>query len=271
MFPTILQLGPITISSLGVLTALGFFFGSFLVWQRGREEYFEEDFLMDGILLVVMVGLIAARTWHIILNWSASWRIASFISIFDLVKKPGFSWQGGLLAGIFTLIVYCKKKKWDFYKFADLSVFGVVLGLILGKIGLFLNSLSFQSVFLFEAILLIIVYRLLLVFDKNYRTYEWYKNKRGEANFGFLFLSFLVLSTFIYLTSAIFQNPSLEILKSFQFIINILIILTSLTLFYSRSGDHSLTIPPLWFTKRKRGKKENLCFKTGMEAKEIKQ
>lgn len=254
------------------MIALGFFLGSFLIWQRGREEHFEEDLLMDGILLVFMLGLIVSRVWHVVFNWSAppagGWPIASFISFFNLVEKPGFSWQGALLGGIFTLVIYCKKQKWDFYKLADLSVFGVVLGLILGKIGLFLNNSIVQPVFLVEAILLILVYRLLLIFDKNYRTYEWYKNKRGETNPGFLFLSFLGLSTLIYLGTGIFQNPSLEIFKSCQFIVNILIILTTLGFFYSRSGDRDLTIVPKWFKKRKKPKARGLHFKAGMEAKE---
>jgi len=262
LFPTILQIGPVTISSLGVMIALGFFLGSFLIWQRGREEHFEEDSLMDGILLVSMVALIISRAWYIVFNWSASWRIANFISFFNLVKKPGFSWHGALLGGIFTLVIYCKKQKWDFYKLADLSVFGVVLGLILGKIGLFLNNSVAQPVFLVEAILLILVYRLLLIFDKNYRTYEWYKNKRGEANPGFLFLSFLGLSTLIYL------GATIEIFKPSQFIVNLLIILTTLGLFYSHSGDRDLTIIPPWFKKRKKPKVRRLRFKTGMEAKE---
>ncbi|GAG43512.1 unnamed protein product, partial [marine sediment metagenome] len=146
------------------MIALGFFLGSFLIWQKGREEHFEESSLMDGILLVIMAALIVSRIWYVIFNWSASWRIGSFISFFDLVKKPGFAWQGALLGGIFTLVVYCKKKKWDFYKLADLSVFGIILGLIFGNIGLFLNNFTPQPIFLFEAILLIVLYRLLLIF-----------------------------------------------------------------------------------------------------------
>ena len=268
MFPTILQLGPLTISSLGVMIALGFFLGSFLIWQKVREEHFEEAFIMDGILLVSITGLIFSRICYIILNWA---NFDSFFSLFDLVKKSGFSWQGALLAGIFTLVAYCKKKKWDFYKIADLSVFGIVLGLILSKIGLFLNSLSFEPIFLIEAVLFIIIYRLMLIFDKNYRTYEWYKNKRGEINSGFLFLSFLAISALIHLVSNIFQNPSFQVLKSSQLIVNFLIILISLTLFYFRSGDHSLTISLPWFTKKKRVKVDNLRFKAGMEAKEAKQ
>jgi len=264
MFPTILQLGPVAISSLGVMIALGFFFASFLVWKRGREEHFEEASLMDGILLVVLAGLIISRLWYVIFNLSS---FSGFLSPFDLIKNPGFSWHGALLGGIITLVIYCRNRKWNFYEIADLSVFGLVLGLVFTKIGFFLDSLSFKPIFLVEAILLMGVYKLLFVFEKHYRTYEWYKNKRGETNPGFLLLSFLVLTSLINLVSYIFQNPSFRVFKSSEFIVNLLIILSAGVLFYFRSGDRSLTISLPSFKKKRKVKTESHRFKTGMEAK----
>jgi prolipoprotein diacylglyceryltransferase len=261
MLPTILQIGPIVISSLGVMVALGFFLASFLIWQRGKEEYFEENLLMDGILLVILVGLMSARLGYILLHGGQFDRL---ISCLDLIRKPGFSWQGALLGGIFTLIFYCRKRKWDFYKLADLSVFGVVLGLILAKIGLFLSQTYPEWIFLIEAVLLALIYQLLLVFDKNYRTYEWYKNKRGEVNPGFLFFSFLGLTSLLSLGVNIFQHwPKLF---NSSAVIDFLIILGALIVFYFRSGDRHLTISWPYF-KRKEGAKERFRFKTGREAK----
>jgi len=78
MIPTILQIGPIVISLLGVMTAMGFFFGSFFIWQRTREEHFDENSIMDGILLVSLVGLISARIWYVVFNWGQFERMFSF-------------------------------------------------------------------------------------------------------------------------------------------------------------------------------------------------
>jgi prolipoprotein diacylglyceryltransferase len=252
LIPTILQIGPVTISSLGVMMALGFFLGSFLVWQKGREE----DLLMDGILLVVLAALVAARIGYVLLHW------LEHIYLLNLVEQPGFSWLGALLGGVTALIFYCRKNKWDFYKLADLSVFGLILGLILGKIGFFLSQTAFDLSFLMEAFLLVFVYRLLVIFDKNYRTYEWYKDKRGEAKPGFLLFSFLISTSLIFLGAGAFRAwPQFFNLYQAG---NLLIILVSLGLFYFRSGDRNLTISLPSFKTRRR---ENSRFKAGMEAK----
>lgn len=259
MIPTILQIGPITISAFGVLTALGFFFGSFSAWKRGKEEHLEEDSLMDAILLVVLISLIFSRIWYVFLNWQKQ------ILILDLINNPGFSWQGAGLAGLVSLAFVCQKRKWDFFKITDLSVFGLTLGLILGKLGVFLSQTSFEWVFLMETGLLILVYRLLLIFDKNYRTYEWYKDKRGEAKPGFLITSFLTMTTLIFLISKIIQSWP----KFFtpEKIIDLFILILVLAVFYFRSGDRNLTINLPSFKKGRRVKQEKFRFKAGMEAK----
>jgi len=232
-----------------------------LIWQKGREEHFEEDFLMDAILLISFIGLVTARVWYVLLNWR------EHIFLFDLVGRPGFSWHGALMGGILTLIFYSRRKKWPFYKIADLIVSGLVLGLIFAKIGLFFNSYHperpFQFVFLLEAFFLVLLYRALQIFDKNYRTYEWYKTKRGGPNPGFLFLSFLICTSLIFLGAGAFQIwPQLF---NFSQGVNLIIILVSLILFYYRSG-RDLTIPFPSFKKRE-GTTEKFRLKIGMEAK----
>jgi len=250
------------------MIALGFFLGSFLVWQKAREEYFEEDLLMDGILLTALISLTASRIGFFLLQPDNFKGLTSF---FNFVTRPGFSWQAALLGGIAGLVFYCQKKKWDFYKLADLAVFGLVLGLILAKIGFFLANFIFDEfsslTALAEAALLIVVYRLLLVFSRNYRLYKWYQNKRGEANPGFLFLTFLILTSFIHL---VVQGVKPD---GFHFgpvqLIDLLIILTSLVLFSCRSG-RGLTIAGRSFKNKERQlkkNKEDYRFKTGMEAK----
>jgi len=215
---------------------------------------------MDGVLLVSLAGFVMSRLIYVILNFSER------INFFKFVSQPGFYWQGALLGGTTALFFYCQALKWDFFKIADLAVFGVTLGLILTKVGQFFSqafpSPYFSWLNLVEVGLLLITYRLLCVFDKNYRTYEWYKNKKGEASPGFLWASFLGLTSLIYSGSLVLQKwpHPISVLQGF----NLAFLLLALLIFYWRSG-RGLTIISR-SVKKSKGAKKGFRLKAGMEA-----
>lgn len=264
MFPTILQIGPLVISTTGVFTALAFFFASFLIWQKGKEEHYEEVELMDGMLLIILLSLLGARAGFVLSQWPEK------IKFLDLIAEAGFSWQAALITGLVSLFLYCQKQKWDFFKVADFIVFGLILGLILVNLGRFISIFDVGDWHTFiplgASLIYLLFYFLFLHLDKNYRTYGWYKNKRGEAAPGFLILFFLISTHLINLVEnflldwpQVFSWPKLE---------NILIIVLASLVFYSRSGDHDWKILGLYFKKRKEQNKSLMRVKAGMEARE---
>jgi len=233
MFPTVLQIGPLAISFFGITTAIGFFFGSFLVWKKSKEEHFDQEKIMDMILLVTLIAFLAARTLYVFLHWSALG--SNLLSWFDFVYKPGFSWYGAFLGGIMALKIFCQKQKWDFYQMADFSCFGLVLGTIFVSLG---------SGKLYELIFDLIILRLLYYFDREYRTYSWYKNKRGEAAPGFLFLVFLSLFSLGKLIVA-FLNPYRLYWDWWQSV-NLALAIISLIILYFRSGKSLKEVFLFW-------------------------
>ena len=124
MFPTILKIGPIVISSLGVMTALGFFLGSFLIWKKETEENFEEEKIMDVILISSLAAFLVSRLFYVFFYWQEIG--ANFLAYFDFVGKPGFSLIGAFLGGGISFWLLSQKNKWDFFKVADFSVFGLI-------------------------------------------------------------------------------------------------------------------------------------------------
>ncbi len=264
MFPTILQIGPLVISTTGAFTALGFFFGSFVIWKKGKEEHYEETQLLDGMLLTSLLSLLGARLGFVMSQWPEK------IKFLDLVANPGFSWQAALITGLISLVFYCQKQKWDFFKVADFVVFGLVLGLILVFLGRFVsifNSKDWRSFILLAQVLMFMVfYFLLLYFDKNYRTFAWYKNKRGEAAPGFLVLVFLIFTSVVELgQSFLVYWPQIF---NWSKAGDVLIIVLAGSLFYGRSGDRDLTFLSSYFKKRKEQNQNSVRFKAGKEARE---
>ncbi|MGI5827490.1 MAG: prolipoprotein diacylglyceryl transferase [Patescibacteria group bacterium] len=210
MFPVILAIGPITISSLGLFLTLAFFFGGFSVWRRAKEEHYEDDDIFDVIFLSFFGGIVGARLLHIFLNFPD---FRFYLSRwFSLAYSNQFSWLGFLIGMMYVLFLLAKKRKWKFYEFADISVLGLISAQILLLIGQFLDGsyvgkqtglpwgLEFPGLEgkrhplpLYEIGILLVIYFLIKWLDKRYRLFSWYQNNRGEANPGFLWLTYLAI------------------------------------------------------------------------------
>lgn len=257
---TILKLGPVTITFLGLAVAIGFILGSFLVWREGKEENFNEEEIMDAILLVSLSSFVSSRLFYVFLLWDKAG--VNLASLFDFVNQPGFSWLGAFLGGIISLVFFCRQHKWDFFKTADFSSLGVVwlaifvdLGNLLDKN--FLLGHKWQWGPFLELILMVIFLKLLYYFDKHYRTFEWYKNKRGEAAPGFLFLSLIIFFSLTKFIVAFFYSRDLYWILGQ--ILSLGVFFTGLGLLYSRSAKITNLS---FFNKLKETKKNRFKIKT---------
>jgi phosphatidylglycerol:prolipoprotein diacylglycerol transferase len=254
MLPTILQIGPVVISSLGFFTAIGLFFGSFIFWERGRKEYFKEEELMDVAILTGLASIIGGRIGWGIIHWNEF--SSNLLYWFDFVGRPGF-WQFSAFISGFGLLIYLAKKYgWDFFKVADVGCFGLVLFLLFNRIGLFLDGsyygtptnlpigLKFPGMLerrhpvqLYEFIVYFLLFRLMFFLEKNYRTYSWYQGTKGEAKEGFilsvvLFGIGLVNLLYGFIRNSVFAWSGLEIDQWF----GLLFIIAGGMILYLRSG-----------------------------------
>lgn len=249
---------------------IGFFFGSFLIWKKAKEENYEEDKIMDAILLVSLISLIVSRLWFVLINWY-KWSYSAY-TFFDFVGAPGLSWFGALIGGIICFKLVTIKNKWDFFRIADFCSYGINLALILFSFGCFLDG----SGYIWETLLLAFNYRLLYYFDRNYRTYSWYKNKRGEVASGFIFIILIIFFALIRLVVAFIKVPGLfSISGQWE---SLLAILVGLAFIYFRSGLYHGEIinlipllkkipKPISHELKKRTVKHKFHYKAGMEAK----
>lgn len=209
MYPTLVTLGPVSISSFGALLVIAFFAGAFVVWKKGREEHFEEEDLFDATLLVTFWGLIGARIWYILFHLNEFG--LDPIKMIALTRFPGLSFLGALPVGILALVLIARGKKWEIFEALDVFVLGVVLAQILGSIGAFLNgsgygirsalpwAVNFVGVEgarhpaqIYGVVLLLVLYVILLKVFREYRTYSWYQGGETTAAAGLTFFSYLL-------------------------------------------------------------------------------
>ena len=160
-----------------------------LVLMRFRKKTYDikfEDVLKCSIFTIIF-GTIGARLYYVI--FKMGYYVHHLGEIFDL-KSGGLAIYGGIIAGIATIVIYCKKNKIDVLDMLDFISPYVVLGQAIGRWGNFFNGEvfgtptklfigmgletadGFQTVhplFLYESILCLAIFVFLLVFQSRRR------------------------------------------------------------------------------------------------------
>lgn len=131
MFPVLLQIGPITIYSFGVLMAAGFYFGSMVSVKEYERRGGNGEALWSLLVWVFLIGLASSRVLSIFNNPQAFFEAP----LSELLAGSGFVWYGGFLGGALAAWVLGRARGMDFVTLADCTAPGLLLGQAFGRIG----------------------------------------------------------------------------------------------------------------------------------------
>ena len=132
---TTIALGPITIQVWGLMVALGILVGTWVAAKMAKHRGQDEKIIWDLSVWVIVAAMIGARVVHVV--YEPSMYLVDPLQFFK-VWHGGFSVMGGFLGALIVGIWYLRKKKVDVHAYADTAVFGLPLGLFIGRIGCFL-------------------------------------------------------------------------------------------------------------------------------------
>jgi phosphatidylglycerol:prolipoprotein diacylglycerol transferase len=139
MHPVLLTIGPVTLYTFGVFVLLAFFVAVFIIWFFGRREGFEEEKILDTILVTSIMGILGGRIFWFL----GHPHLFSVLSFFRIFRIPGFTFLGAVFGGLIGLFWYSLRIKWNFLKFADIVILGLSFGEGIGRIGCFLSGTAF--------------------------------------------------------------------------------------------------------------------------------
>jgi phosphatidylglycerol---prolipoprotein diacylglyceryl transferase len=132
---TTIALGPITIQVWGLMVALGILAGALAAAKMATHRGQDGKIIWDLSVWVIVAAMIGARVVHVV--YEPSMYLADPLQFFR-VWHGGFSVMGGFLGALIAGVWYLKKRKVDVHAYADTAVFGLPLGLFIGRIGCFL-------------------------------------------------------------------------------------------------------------------------------------
>ena len=141
MRPILFRLGPITVHSWGFMFMLGIL-AAILVGRWYLKDRGADPNGIYGIAIAAVVGgLIGARLFYVIGNWSQF--AAHPLQLLEFWDLNGLVFYGGLLGGALAVMLLIRMRRLPFWTFADMVGLVLPLGMAITRVGCFLNGDSF--------------------------------------------------------------------------------------------------------------------------------
>jgi phosphatidylglycerol:prolipoprotein diacylglycerol transferase len=139
MHPVLIQFGPFSIRYYGLMYVVGIIMAIFLVRSEVRRKGlpFSDDEQTNLLMFTVLAGIIGARLYYVLFNWSyyrqVPWDIPA-------VWRGGLAIHGGVLGGIGAVVWFARRKMIPLLRLTDVLAPPLILGQALGRFGNFMNG-----------------------------------------------------------------------------------------------------------------------------------
>lgn len=149
MNPVLFDFGIISIRWYSIFILLGMLFGGTIVMKEAKKWGLSENFIVNLFFYTIIFSLIGARLYYVAFN--LDYYLANPIDIIK-VWEGGLAIHGGILFGVITIFIYCKKYKVSVSLMYDIIVPGLILGQAIGRWGNFFNSEAYGSATTYETL-----------------------------------------------------------------------------------------------------------------------
>ncbi len=126
----------------GVIIAAGFILAALFCARQAAKFGLSSDDLFDFVIWLIPTCIIGARLYYVL--FKLDYYIANPAEIFS-VRDGGLAIYGGIIAGVITGILVCRKKKIPVMALGDLAAFGLLIGQAVGRWGNFINREAFGA------------------------------------------------------------------------------------------------------------------------------
>lgn len=128
----------------GIILAFAILVGVYSAYFLYKKFYGNDkaSCIIDFSPYIIIIGIIGARLYYCLVNYS--YYTAHPFEIF-YVRQGGLSIHGMIIIGILTLFAFSKTYKMSFLKLIDVFLCGTALGQSIGRWGNFFNSEAFGT------------------------------------------------------------------------------------------------------------------------------
>ena len=136
------SLGSLTINIYGLCIAVGLLLAVWYGCKRANKFGFEQEDILDGVLIVVPIAILCARLYYCIFRWDLY--KAEPLSILK-IWEGGLAIYGGIIGAAAGVSVFCLIKKIKLPALLDLVALGFLIGQSVGRWGNFFNREAYGA------------------------------------------------------------------------------------------------------------------------------
>ncbi|HWP82286.1 MAG TPA: prolipoprotein diacylglyceryl transferase [Bacteroidota bacterium] len=131
MCPRLLEIGPFTVYSYGLMLATGFIVASYLLTLEFKRKRLDASLANNVTLIALVGGIVGSKLLYLIEHWSAfvadPWGMA--------FSPGGLTFYGGFLLAATLIYFYARTKGISFFSIADSVAPGLILAYGIGRLG----------------------------------------------------------------------------------------------------------------------------------------
>ena len=132
MYPLLIEFGPISIYSYGVLLAAAYLIGLWFASVRAKNSGLDGTRVTDLGIYIIISALIGAKLLLIVVEFDHF--VANPASFWTVLRSGGV-FYGGLLLAIVVAFLYMRRHRLPFWTTCDAFAPGIALGQSIGRIG----------------------------------------------------------------------------------------------------------------------------------------
>ena len=147
MHPELLRIGPVVISSYGILLALAFIFSIAISRYLAQKRGVPSDEIINLALVIMISSILGARLLYVLFHldeFQGRW-VYTIVPIQrdGTIGLSGLILLGGIWGAVLAGTFYVRKKRLPVWKITDSIAPALAFGIFLGRIGCFLNGCCF--------------------------------------------------------------------------------------------------------------------------------
>jgi len=132
MFPRLLELGPLTVYSYGVLLAAAYLLALWVTVRRARRAGLDGDRVLDLGIYIIISALVGAKALLLIVDFNYFRQQPA--ELWTLARSGGV-FYGGLVLAFVVGLWYMRRHKLPVWTTADAIAPGIALGHVVGRMG----------------------------------------------------------------------------------------------------------------------------------------
>ncbi|HEV2985014.1 MAG TPA: prolipoprotein diacylglyceryl transferase [Vicinamibacterales bacterium] len=132
MYPRLLELGPVTVYTYGVLLAAAYLFGLQLARVRAKKRGLDANRILDLGIYIIISALVGAKLLLLITDFKSF--TADPRELLTLVRSGGV-FYGGLIVAVGVALWYIRRVGLPLWTTCDVFAPGIALGHVVGRFG----------------------------------------------------------------------------------------------------------------------------------------